>query len=203
MTKRLSPLISAQELANKVDEKTFCLCYFGGDPSPQLPHALSTSEILLKENPKVRICFETNGAMSKSLAHKMGEVSLKSKGVIKFDLKAFDEKLNIALTGVSNTWTLRNFEIIAQEFLPKADWNFLVASTLLVPGYIDEKEVFKIAKFIAKLSPSIPYSLLAFYPHFKMIDLPNTSRNQALKCKEAALKAGLRNVRIGNIHLLI
>jgi len=35
-----------------------------------------------------------------------------------------------------------------------------------------------------------------------MKDLPTTSKGHAMRCKEVAEKAGLRNVRIGNIHLL-
>ena len=77
----------------------------------------------------------------------------------------------------------------------------LVASTLLVPGYIDAQEVKSIAKFIASIDDSIPYSLLAFHPQFFMSDLPVTSRKHADECCEAA-KSHLKNVRIGNVHLL-
>ncbi|MBW1816738.1 MAG: radical SAM protein, partial [Deltaproteobacteria bacterium] len=79
---------------------------------------------------------------------------------------------------------------------------FLVASTLLVPGYVDEKEVSGIAGFIAGLDPDIPYRLLAFYPHFYLKDLPTTSRSHAYRCKAAAERQGLRQVHIGNVHLL-
>jgi pyruvate formate lyase activating enzyme len=60
----------------------------------------------------------------------------------------------------------------------------------------------RIASFIASLNPYIPYSLLAFYPHFYMNDLPTTSRQQAKECLEVAKRAGLKRVRIGNPHLL-
>ena len=79
---------------------------------------------------------------------------------------------------------------------------FLLASTLLVPGYVDEREVEAIAGFIAGLNPEIPYSLLAFYPHFYLHDLPTTSRRHAIRCKEVAERKGLRRVHIGNVHLL-
>ncbi len=79
---------------------------------------------------------------------------------------------------------------------------FLIASTLLVPGYVDEPEVEKIAAFISSLNPEIPYSLLAFYPQFYLNDLSTTSKSHALRCKAIAEKAGLKNVRIGNMHLL-
>jgi pyruvate formate lyase activating enzyme len=77
-----------------------------------------------------------------------------------------------------------------------------VASTLLVPGYVDETEVSSIAAFIASIDPQIPYILLAFAPNFHLKDLPYTSRTHAQACLAAAKKAGLSDVRIGNSHML-
>jgi pyruvate formate lyase activating enzyme len=77
-----------------------------------------------------------------------------------------------------------------------------VASTLLVPGYVDAAEVGALARFIAGLNPDIPYSLLAFSPQFYLHDLPVTSQAHAEEALAAAKAAGLTRVRIGNIHLL-
>ncbi len=48
----------------------------------------------------------------------------------------------------------------------------------------------------------MPYSLLGLAPQFRMSDLPRTSARQAHEAKAAARAAGLRQVRIGNRHLL-
>ena len=72
----------------------------------------------------------------------------------------------------------------------------------MVPGYIDTQEVGRIAELIESLNPEIPYSLLAFHPEYKMTDLVATSRKQAQECLDAARQAGLRRVRVGNMHLL-
>ncbi|MDI6708040.1 MAG: radical SAM protein [Candidatus Thermoplasmatota archaeon] len=193
-------VMSANELASKVDGSTKCVCYFGGDPTPQILHAIETSKIILGTRNDVRICFETNGSMSRSIVKKAAELAFQSKGTIKFDLKAHTEELNIALCSVSNKNTLGNFEWLAENF--SSDYNFLVASTLLVPGYVDEKEVENIAKFISALSKKIPYNLLAFHPQFYMTDMPVTSKELAFKCYKIATKY-LENVRIGNVHLLV
>jgi pyruvate formate lyase activating enzyme len=74
---------------------------------------------------------------------------------------------------------------------------------LLVPGDIDELEIHAIARFIVDLNPDIPYSLLAFHPQFYMADLPLTPKCLAERCEQIARDAGLKNVRIGNVHLLI
>ncbi len=89
--------------------------------------------------------------------------TLKSEGTIKFDLKAWNENLHIALCGVSNKQTLRNFEWLAEYGKQRKVPPFLIASTLLIPGYVGVEEVERIACFIAGLDPDIPYSLLAFH----------------------------------------
>ena len=202
-TRNLGPAMSASQLAARVDERTSCICYFGGDPTPQMPHALKTSKLAIEraEGRILRICFETNGSMSSAMLKKAAKLSLESGGCIKFDLKVWNENLNIALCGASNEQTLRNFEWLAGYGEKRQEPPFLIASTLLVPGYVDAREVENIAKFIGDLSPDIHYSLLAFHPQFYMTDLPTTSRSHAEECLKTARKY-LRNVRIGNVHLL-
>jgi pyruvate formate lyase activating enzyme len=73
----------------------------------------------------------------------------------------------------------------------------------MVPGYIDAREISSIAGFIAKFAPDIPYSLLGFHPDYRMTDLPATSHEQAQKCLDAARRAGLQRVKVGNVHLLM
>jgi len=140
--------------------------------------------------------------MSGRLLEDVAESALVSGGCIKFDLKAWNETLHIALTGVTNLRTLENFEQLAKLIPSRPDPPFLIACTLMVPGYIDAQEVGRIAELIESLNPEIPYSLLAFHPEYKMADLPATSRKQAQGCLDAARQAGLRRVRVGNMHLL-
>lgn len=193
--------ISAGELARAANSRTFCVCYFGGDPASQMPHALAASRLLAERG--VRICWETNGMMHPRLLDAALEYSIETRGCIKFDLKAYAEGLHLALTGVSNQRTLENFARAASHFNkhPKSH-PLVIASTLLVPGYLDAEQVGKIARYIASLNPNIPYALLAFAPHFYMHDLPCTSIRQAVEAEAAAREAGLTNVRLGNRHLL-
>ncbi len=196
--------VDALEIAKAVDERTACICYFGGDPSPQLPHAIRASRLALESNKGriLRICWESNGSMHPALLKQAAELSLNSGGCIKFDLKAWSQELHIALCGVSNKRTLENFRMLAQYIERRPAPPFLVASTLLIPGYIDVEEISKIAAFIASLSREIPYALLAFCPQFMMNDLPPTSKRHAQESLEVAKAQGLRNVRLGNTHLL-
>jgi len=195
---------TAEELADSVTSSTACICFFGGDPTCQLPHAIAATKLARRQKNEqiLRVCWETNGSMSPQLLDEMIEVSLESGGCIKFDLKAMDENLHLALCGVSNHRTLENFAHAAQRISERSQPPLLVASTLLVPGYIDAEEVKAIASFIADLEPTIPYALLGFHGNFLMRDLPTTSWKQAESCLEAAKATGLRNVRLGNIHIL-
>jgi pyruvate formate lyase activating enzyme len=206
MSSKLQPLISAKSLAEKADGHISCICYFGGDPSVQMPHAIKTSEIALERAERqkriLRICWETNGYEKKELALKAAELSLKSGGNLKFDLKTWNLDLNMALCNVSNEPTFKAFKAIGENFFEKRiEPPILTASTLLVPGYVDAEEVTKIARFISETNPRIPYTLLAFYPQYVLNDLPTTSRQQAKRCYDAARKY-VENVRVGNINLL-
>lgn len=196
--------VPAEALAAAADRWTSCICHFGGDPAPQLPFSLRASR-LAREQRKgeiLRICWETNGSMHPRLLDAMVEMARESGGCVKFDLKAWNEDLHVALTGVTNRRTLSNFSRAAKEAAKRAVPPLLVASTLLVPGYVDEEEVRGIARFLASHDPEIPYSLLAFHPHFRMGDLPPTPASLARRCLLAAEEAGLRNLSMGNVHLL-
>lgn len=185
----------------KTNENAYCVCYFGGSPEPQLPFAIRASETIL-EDTEVRICWEWNGCGNRNLVKHAAEISRKSSGIVKFDLKAFDPNLSIALSGVPNTRAYENFELIAEEFIENSAPPVLTATTLLVPFYVDDKEVENIASFIAGINPNIPYSLLVFHPDFYMRDMPITPMEQVQRCYDAA-RRHLKNVNIGNKQLLL
>jgi pyruvate formate lyase activating enzyme len=195
------PLVSADELADAADERTFCICFFGGDPSCQMPHSLATARRLAERG--VRTCWETNGSMNPRFLRSALKLSRATGGIIKFDLKAYSEGIHRALTGSGNGRTLDNFALAVDlSANHSASGPGVVASTLLVPGYVGAAEVGRIASFIAELNPDTPYALLAFYPQFLLSDLPRTSRRHGEEAQAAARAAGLQNVRLGNLHLL-
>lgn len=195
---------SVEALVDKVNSETSCICYFGGDPVPQLPYAIRVSERVREKHPDriVRICWETNGSMHPAWMKRMVKLSTESGGCIKVDLKAWNPNIHRALCGFDNRQILENFSRLAKLSALRRDPPLLLASTLLVPGYVDESEVFQLASFIAGFDPDIPYALLGFAPQFCLEDFPTTSLAQAEACLEAAKRAGLRRVRLGNRHLL-
>ena len=204
-------LFDAEFLANQIvkNEKITCLCYFGGTPEVQLPFSINLAELIIEKiekqdkKRKFRICWEFNGSGRQDLVEKCMRLAIKTGGNIKFDLKTFNEKLNIALCGVSNSRTLENFKYLAENFFNTRGKYMpeMSACTLMVPGYTNHKEVELIARFISEINPEIPYNLLVFHGDYQMKDLPITPRKQAEKCIETAKKY-LKNVHLGNKFLL-
>ncbi|MCS7117521.1 MAG: radical SAM protein [Thaumarchaeota archaeon] len=199
--------VSAREIVDLTlgNPRVTCWCWFGGSAEPQLPFAINASRLLLEEKGTervCRICWEWNGDGNPALVRRAAELSLTSGGNVKFDLKAFNPSVHLALTGMDNERTFRNFELVHREFYERRrDVPVLGATTLLVPHYVDEHEVDQIARFIASLDPEIPYSLLVFHPDFRMGDVPVTPEKQVWECYRAA-KKHLRNVNVGNLQLL-
>lgn len=195
-----TPLMTPEELASVADDRTACVCYFGGDPACNPQHSLETSRLLYEER-NVRVCYETNGNISRKWLAPISEIVRKSGGTIKFDLKAYTPELYTVLTGVSNEVVFKNFDILAKEGKNR-EGEYLVASILLVPGYISIPEIKRLSEFIANCDPTIPTAFLGFHPHHAMSDLPRTSIQHAQAARQVAIDAGLTNVRIGNLGLL-
>jgi pyruvate formate lyase activating enzyme len=125
-------------------------------------------------------------------------IALKLTEIKPKEMKRQDSRRSIRGNPVHHR--LENFNWVAKWVLSRSEPPLLIAGILMVPGYIYTQELGCIAEFIASLDPEIPYSMLAYHPHYKMTDLAANSRNQALECLDAARQASLRWVRPGNTH---
>jgi len=198
-------------LANQIvkNKDITCICYFGGTPEAQLPFSINLSNKILEKikqenkNRKFRVCWEINASGHINLIEKCMQIAIESGGNIKIDLKAFSEKLHLALCGVTNQRTLENFKFLAENYYGTRgeDMSEMSACTLMVPGYTTHEEVELIAKYIKSINENIPYSLLIFHGDYQMRDLGITPRKQALKSLEIAKKY-LKRVNLGNKFLL-
>ena len=202
MAVRGGPLMTVEELVKEaLRPEVTCICYFGGDPAPWSPHSLAVAREVLSKK-RVRVCWETNGLENTRIFRKMMEVAVKSGGLVKVDLKAWNPLVYEALTGVRGPErALKNLKEGAKWFKVRSDPPPLVVSTLLVPGYVDCDEVKAIAEYLSSLDERIPYVLLAFYPHFMANDLPSTPKKMALDCLRE-IKPLLNEVYLENAWLL-
>jgi pyruvate formate lyase activating enzyme len=196
---------SAESIIQRISRnpKISCICFFGGSPEPQLDYTLKLGDKVLQVKDRIlRICYEWNGCGDPQMVRRAANQAYKSGGTIKFDLKAFTPSLSLALSGVNNKRAYENFSLIAEKYEQKeTDMPLLSATTLLVPEYVDKNEVDKIANFIKEQNKAIHYSLLVFHPAYKMRDLPRTPLKQVMECYRTA-KKHLKNVHVGNLHLL-
>jgi pyruvate formate lyase activating enzyme len=72
--------------------------------------------------------------------------------------------------------------------------------TLVVPGFNDSnEELMDAARYIASVSPNIPWHVTAFHPDYKMTDPPRTTSRILERAAEIGLEAGLRYVYAGNL----
>jgi pyruvate formate lyase activating enzyme len=72
--------------------------------------------------------------------------------------------------------------------------------TLVVPGFNDsEAELRDIARFLAAVSPDLPWHCTAFHPDYRMTDREPTPARTLVRACELGVEAGLRHVYAGNL----
>jgi pyruvate formate lyase activating enzyme len=72
-------------------------------------------------------------------------------------------------------------------------------TTLLIPGYNDtDKELTDIARFLAGISPDMPWHISAYFPAYKL-DAPPTPAKTLERAYAIGKLAGLRYVYVGNV----
>jgi pyruvate formate lyase activating enzyme len=72
--------------------------------------------------------------------------------------------------------------------------------TLVIPGFNDsDEELWDAARFLASLSPDIPWHVTAFHQDYKMTEPDNTTARTLLRAAEIGQEAGLRYVYAGNL----
>ncbi len=113
--------------------------------------------------------------------------------LFKVDLKCFDEakyrQLGGQLQSVLDTITR----------LKQADF-WVEVVTLVVPGFNDsDEELTGIARFVAGVSPDIPWHVTAFHPDYRMADPPRTPATTLIKAHDIGRAAGLKFVYTGNL----
>ena len=72
--------------------------------------------------------------------------------------------------------------------------------TLLIPGFNDsDDELRGLTRFLASVSPDIPWHVTAFHKDYKMDDPDNTRPEDLLRAAEIGKQAGLRYIYAGNL----
>jgi pyruvate-formate lyase-activating enzyme len=108
------------------------------------------------------------------------------------DIKAHDPAVYRRLCGTGNRTVLRApAEILARDFT-------LEVLTLFIPGWVETDQIAAIARLVADLDPKVPFTILAFFPTYQMLDNPPPTLDQIVQTYEAVRETGLQQVRLGN-----
>jgi len=111
----------------------------------------------------------------------------------KIDLKSFTDKNYRKLGGVLQH-VLDSIEMVYE----KGFWLEIVS--LLIPGFNDSNDELKsMAKFLADISPDIPWHVTAFHQDYKMQDSDNTPVETLIRAAEIGYETGLNYVYAGNL----
>jgi len=111
----------------------------------------------------------------------------------KIDLKSFRDKNYRSLGG-----KLENILNGIRMVHEMGFWLEIV--TLIIPGFNDgDEELGDIARFLAGLSPSIPWHVTAFHKDYRMQDPDNTSPESLLRAARIGEAAGLEYIYAGNL----
>jgi pyruvate formate lyase activating enzyme len=110
----------------------------------------------------------------------------------KVDLKSFDDRRYRELGG-----RLQPIVDTIRWLHGAGVWVEIV--TLLVPGFNDsDEELAELTRFIASVSPDIPWHVTAFHQDYKMTGPENTTPAMLLRAATIARRSGLRYVYAGN-----
>lgn len=111
----------------------------------------------------------------------------------KVDLKSMNAKNYRALGGVLERVLDAIRMVHAMGF-----WMEIV--TLVIPGWNDsDEELAAAARFIASISPDVPWHVTAFHPDYRMQDRPSTPPATLLRAARIGQAEGLRYVYAGNL----
>lgn len=111
---------------------------------------------LLGELRNIKTVLLTNGYLLTEKYVKLLENIGLSEAVT--SIKAYDKHLHIFYTGKSNRQVLRAIKLIYKSRIEVG------CESVIIPSLIDEREIEKIAKYIASVSPNIPYRIDAYIP---------------------------------------
>ena len=164
--------------------------FTGGDVSC-CPEFYTECARLIKKQTKLWVLIETNGY---GLTPQNLDC-LKESGVDAFwlDIKAFDAKKHQWLTGCANDRILKlPQEIIRRGFV-------LEVLSLCIPGLVEADDLENIARILAAADADMPFTILAFFPEYRMKDFARPSVTQMVEAYQRVKAVGLTHIRLGNL----
>ncbi len=146
---------------------------------------------LIKRHTDLWVLLETNGyGLTPQNLDYLQEAGVDS---IWLDIKAFDSQTHHWLTGCSNDRILSLPAEIRRRDL------VLEVLSLYIPDVVDAEELAKIAQLLQTVDHEIPFTLLAFFPEYRMKDYRSPTAEEMVTAYQRVKATGLKNIRLGNL----
>ncbi|MEA3465911.1 MAG: AmmeMemoRadiSam system radical SAM enzyme [Thermodesulfobacteriota bacterium] len=135
--------------------------------------------------------FVSNGSIAEAPLRQLAPVL----DAANIDLKGFSKDFYRTVCGGDLDQVLESLKLYRQLGI------WLEVTTLLIPGYNDdEAQLQSVASFIVdNLGVETPWHVTAFYPSYRLLDVPPTPAATLIKAQQIGISAGLRYVYIGNV----
>lgn len=179
-----------------VREKCDGIAYTYSEPTIFFEYAYDCVKEARKVAPGLFHVFVSNGYFSKEAL----DVIEKEKmlDAIRIDLKFIDDKKYEEITGGHLLPVQQN---IKRVYGLKGKIHLEVIA-LVIPTLNDsEEDLRKLCKFVASVGKDIPLHFSAFYPQYKLGNLPATPEQTLLRAREIAKEEGLEYVYLGNVRI--
>jgi pyruvate-formate lyase-activating enzyme len=113
------------------------------------------------------------------------------------DIKAYDSEKHKWLTGCPNERILR----LPKEMLKRGF--VLEVLSLYIPGLVEADELENIARVLKDVDPTIPFTILAFFPEYKMKNFQSPTTTEMVEAYQKVKATGLQNIRLGNVGIFV
>jgi pyruvate formate lyase activating enzyme len=164
------------------------IAYTYTEPTIFMELALETGRVAVEAG--LRNLFVTNGYMTPEALALVAPM-LHGANV---DLKSFSDRYYRKVCGA----TLRPVLETIAGLRERGIW--VEVTTLLIPGHNDgDQEIKAMAAWLVSVDPEMPWHVSAFFPAYKMVDVPPTSASALHRAAEIGRAAGLRYVYTGNV----
>jgi pyruvate formate lyase activating enzyme len=164
------------------------IAYTYTEPTIFVELALATGRLAVEAG--LRNVFVTNGYMTAEALALIAPV-LHGANV---DLKSFSDRYYRKVCGATLGPVLETI----QRMRERSIW--VEVTTLVIPGRNDsEEELTALARWLVSVDRDMPWHVSAFYPAYKMTDVPPTPVETLHRAAQIGREAGLRYVYSGNV----
>jgi pyruvate formate lyase activating enzyme len=184
----IMPIVEPEKIVDEaINRNIKIISYTYTEPTIFYEYVLDIAK-LAKKN-KIKNVLVTNGYINEKPLKKL----LPYINAANVDLKAMSKDFYLKVCKAKLEPVLKAIKIMKESI-------WIEITNLVIPTLNDsEKNFEKVISFVSSLNKDIPLHFTAFFPAYKLLDLPPTSEEVLLKARNMGLKK-LHYVYAGNIY---